>query len=138
MGEFVLYSRDRMGILAVILEGFFEVSAILQSGVYALVYRREVVYVGKSKMMLQRIIAHRSKSGRLRMGGPRCVTFDGVWVLPAPVDHLDSLERKMINRYKPRYNKMLKNNLPPDIAELIATLIPQVPQEPRIYIRRRL
>lgn len=96
------------------LSGFQEVSEVLASGVYALVSKGEVVYVGKSKCMLTRVYSHRSlRSRRAPSWMPiKGIQFDQVFVLPVHVDRLDAVEREMINRYKPRHNNLLKNGLP--------------------------
>ena len=94
-------------------EGFTSVSDILRSGVYALVYRREVVYVGQSKNMLVRIYSHRNAWGDKRRGANRqmpswCpvkgILFDEIFVLPCATDKLNDLEREMIARYRPWHN----------------------------------
>jgi GIY-YIG catalytic domain len=115
------------------LEGFANVGEVLKSGVYALVYRGAVVYIGKSKVMLTRIYTHRSMYARSRkpLGSlpwlSKGIKFDDVWVRPCPSAKLDQLEYEMINRYKPKHNQLLKNGLPvpltPDIQNLIASML---------------
>lgn len=94
------------------MEGFVEVSAILRTGVYALVKDGTVVYVGKAKAMLQRVYAHKnlyaSRSKKPDWMPIKGILFDEVWVRPCRQDLVDELEREMINLYKPRYNKLLK------------------------------
>ncbi len=97
------------------LEGFSDVSAILGPGVYALVKRGVVIYVGKSKSVYQRLYAHRSAASRAAKGKPiptwlpiRGFVFDEVWVQPCTVDALDAVEAEMVERYKPRFNESLK------------------------------
>ena len=98
------------------LEGFIHVPEILQSGVYALIWRREVVYVGKSKTMLVRIYSHRNAWADKRQGAKRNlpswfpiqgVMFDSVAIRPVPLDRLDEVEREMIAKYRPRFNTRL-------------------------------
>lgn len=94
------------------LSGFVEVSEVLRSGVYALAYKGEVVYVGKSKCMLTRVETHR---GLFRRKAPswmpvKGIQFDQVYVRPCPLAMLDALEVEMINLYKPRLNERLKTN----------------------------
>lgn len=121
------------------LEGFVDVTAILQSGVYALVLRGEVVYVGQSRVMLARVGNHRTALGRKKLSGrTRGVVFDSVWVMPVHPDRLDEIEYEMIQRYRPRWNKIWNGGPPPEIAALIGHLIPFAPQPPRAFIRRRL
>lgn len=110
------------------LEGFIDVSRILQGGVYALVHRGVVVYVGKSKVMLGRVYSHRvawgKKSQKAQGLKPiKGILFDAVWIRPCALDQIDELEFAMINLYKPRYNSLLRNGLPVDISTLIAGLV---------------
>lgn len=97
------------------LDGFMPVSEILRGGVYALVYRHEVVYVGKSKEMLTRVYSHRQvwRAKRRKGGVPSWVKtegilFDEVHIMPVAPDRIDEVERQMIERYAPKYNTMLK------------------------------
>lgn len=97
------------------LEGFEDVSVVLQSGVYALVKRGTVIYVGKAKRLEARISAHRQSARRAAKGQKiptwlpiRGFVFDQVFVRPCHVDDLDRLEAEMINLYKPRFNESLK------------------------------
>lgn len=97
------------------LEGFTEASEILRSGVYALCARGVVIYVGKSKAMIARIAAHRTKWIDKRKGRKASnflpipgLLFDQIFVLPVPAHQLDEIEALMIERYKPRYNIQLK------------------------------
>lgn len=100
------------------LAGFANISEILKSGIYVLVLRGTIVYVGKSKNLYSRIYTHRSMYNRKRRGGAapdwlpvKAIKFDEVHVRPCHVDLLDKLEYEMINLYKPKYNQMLKNGL---------------------------
>lgn len=99
------------------LEGFLDSSAILRSGVYALVAKGVVLYVGKSRSMIGRINTHRRKWIDKRKGVPGAdwipipgLLFDEIHVRPCRLDQLDELEREMINLYKPRYNQKLKTD----------------------------
>lgn len=100
------------------LEGFLDCSAILRSGVYALVKAGVVIYVGKSKSVYQRVYAHRTTASRAARGKPipswlpiKGFVFDQVLVYPCTVDELDAREAEMIERYKPRFNESLKSKL---------------------------
>lgn len=84
-------------------------------GVYALGQRGTVVYVGKAKCLLSRIAAHRSMWGRQQKGTSvpswmpiKGIPFDEVHTFPCRVDQLATVEAAMIEKYKPRYNKVLK------------------------------
>lgn len=97
------------------LEGFSDVSQVLQSGVYALVKKGVVIYVGKAKRLEARISAHRSVARTAARGGRiphwmpiRGFVFDQVFVRCVHVDSLDAVEREMIELYKPRFNESLK------------------------------
>ncbi len=95
------------------LEGFHDATAILASGVYVLVAKGTVVYVGKSKCMLVRTYTHRQmQAAKGRKDRPFWIStpgirYDELHVCPCPLDRLDALEREMIHRYQPRYNKKL-------------------------------
>lgn len=97
------------------LEGFTNISQSLRCGIYALVMKGKVIYIGKSKCMLVRIYSHRnakSKKGSLPSWFPiKGIAFDEVHVRSCHPDNLDSLEFDMINLYKPKLNTNLKNNL---------------------------
>lgn len=104
--------------MSLALEGFANVTDILQGGVYALVYKDEVVYVGKAKCMLIRTYTHRNlqRSGKKRLPKSKNadflpikgVTYDALFVQPCHIDRVDALEAAMIERYKPKLNVLLK------------------------------
>lgn len=66
--------------------------------------------------MLVRVYSHRnakSKRGTLPSWFPvKGIAFDEVHVQPCHPDQIDRLEYDMINRYKPKFNNLLKNTLP--------------------------
>lgn len=137
-----------MGNCAVQLEGFIDASAMLQGGVYALCHRGIVVYVGKSKVMLGRVYTHRVAYGQksrkaVGLKPIKGILFDSVFIRPCPLAEIDELEYHMINLYKPRYNSLLRNALPPDISALVASMlgtavINPTPAQNRGTIRRRV
>ncbi len=99
------------------LEGFTDASHILRAGVYALVSRGRVIYVGKSKRMLSRIDQHRAaytakrkrgNSWLIETLGIAAITFDEIHIRPCRLEELDDLEREMITRYQPQYNTKLR------------------------------
>ena len=96
------------------IEGFVDASLALKGGVYALVYRGEVVYIGKAKRMLTRVYSHlhiwaSKRQGRVPSWLPiDGIYFDEVFLRPCHPDDIDRLEREMIELYKPRLNKRLK------------------------------
>ena len=123
-----------------VLDGFVDISVVLRCGVYALLHRGAVVYIGQSKVMLTRVYSHRNAWGKKSTPSrPRGVSFDGVWVRPCRLEEVDGIEIQMIAKYKPRYNIHHNNGLPPDIAALISqlcTLPPPTPiAMPRTYRR---
>lgn len=101
------------------LEGFSDSSAILRSGVYALIRKGSVIYVGKSKAMIARVNAHRKAWADKRrkneswindaLGIPGLL-FDEIHIRPCPLHDLDRLEREMIDKYKPHYNIQLRTH----------------------------
>lgn len=102
--------EDETGV-AMKLEGFVDVSTVLRAGVYALCWRGEVVYVGKSKSVLGRVYTHRSAARRKEFPSwlpIKGVQFDEFHVIPCRPDQLDAVEREMIDRYRPRHNVHLK------------------------------
>ena len=97
------------------LDGFVEVSPMLQCAVYALAKDGVVIYVGQSKKPLARIAAHRAQLGRKSTPDwmpIRCVAFDQIFLRPCRPEDLNALEAEMINLYKPRLNVRVKNRLP--------------------------
>jgi hypothetical protein len=106
--------------MALVLDGFTNISDALRCGIYALCYRGQVIYVGQSKCMLVRVYSHRharnKKAAQLPSWFPiRGIVYDEVHVLPVHPDRLDEVEREMINRFKPKLNTQLKNKLPVNV-----------------------
>ena len=128
------------------LEGFTDVTTLLRAGVYALVKRGVVIYVGKSKSLYARIYAHRHYANRAARGKTipswlpvKGLVFDAVYIRPCSLEELDHLEWQMINLYKPRYNQSLKNNLRPGPLRLVIDGIEiQTSVSPRPQIERRV
>ena len=82
------------------IDGFSDVSEILRGGVYALIWRGEVVYIGKSKSMLARVAAHKKQYGqRTPEWFPiKGVRFDRILVRYEHPDRVDALERQLMSR----------------------------------------
>ncbi len=124
------------------LEGFAEVTGLLHCVVYALVHRREVVYVGQSRRPLARLDAHaigRSRAGLKSTRGLKPFRFDQVFIRACMLAELDSLETEMIARYRPKHNQ---RKLPPASAVELNLLIAAVlastaPPAPVVNIHRR-
>ena len=90
--------------------GFMNVSKLLHCGVYALVRRGEVVYVGKSRRPLVRLYAHMNARGKKmpwKAGYNKEYTgihFDAIWFLPCMLGQLDTLEVHFIKTFAPKHN----------------------------------
>lgn len=104
--------------MPLVLEGFEDVSTLLRSGIYVLVKRGVVIYVGKSKNLYSRIYTHKHFANRGAKGKAvpswlpvKGMQFDEVHIRYCHVDDLDALEAETINKYKPHYNTNLKNGL---------------------------
>ena len=100
------------------LEGFENCSTLLRSGIYVLVKRGVVIYVGKSKTLYSRIYTHKHFANRGAKGKAipswlpvKGMQFDEVHIKYVHVDALDAEEAAAINKYKPHYNTNLKNGL---------------------------
>ncbi len=132
----MLYLKGKMEIYAEVFmeqDGFFDVSDLLRSGIYALTWRGEVVYVGQTVRLFQRLYAH--AMGRLKRKvtmGRKTIkgsTFDGILILPCAESDLDRLEAEFIQKYQPRYNVVGKKivAIPEDIKALLVTIAPELP-----------
>jgi len=70
--------------------------------VYVLCTQKEIVYIGQSAFILQRIGTH--TSGELRK---KKKEFEMVYVIPAENEkQMNKLEEYLIKRHKPKYNVM--------------------------------
>lgn len=127
--------------------------ALLHCGVYALVRKGEVVYIGMTRKLWIRLYAHCNargkplpqKAGQNRNGNG--ITFDDIWVWPCMLGQLDSLEVHLIQKYMPRYNVKDKPRpvmpIPDDIKAILAQMVvikdlPPMEDRPKLYIQRRL
>ena len=137
--------------------GFVNISKLLHCGVYTLLRKGEVVYVGKSTQPLRRIHRHVLNRGKLIKrtinpdAGPavngKGINFDGVWFLPCMLGQLSTLESFFIKKYMPKHNVLGKPNpvmaIPDDIKALLAQMVtitglPPLEDRPKVYIRRML
>ncbi len=140
---------------------YVDVSKLLHCGVYALMQKGVVVYVGKSKKPLVRLGFHANNRGRevdngyldngrrIGRGMPnhngRGINFDGIRFYPCMLGQIDTIEMALIKKFLPKYNKrgMPPIPIPEDIREImkqmgwIKTLPPQ-DDRPKVYIRRLL
>ncbi len=99
------------------LEEFTEVTPVLSAGIYALVWVDEIVYIGRSLSMYQRIYSH--ARGKRRNG----IRFDKVFVWRCRPSDLDRLEYQLIQKHKPRYNVSLKRQPGPPIRVTIRGVV---------------
>ena len=100
------------------LDGFCDISDILRSGIYILVHRGVIVYVGQSKSLYQRIYTHRNLWNKSRRGkaepanwlptNVKGMLFDEVHIQPCALERLNALEREMIALHRPKYNTVHK------------------------------
>lgn len=75
---------------------FPDISTLSATGVYFLIYRGIVVYVGQARSVRQRVGQHISEGRK---------TFDAVSYHPCDVGDLDALERRYILQFLPKYNQ---------------------------------
>lgn len=90
-----------------------DVSGMLGPGVYGLCHGEVIVYVGKARLLIQRLYSHSNTIERLRKGKPalkgmKAIYFNRVMIWPCRLGDLDRVEREMIARYRPRRNSLLK------------------------------
>lgn len=65
-------------------------------GIYFLIKNNEIVYVGKSVCIEARVAAHRSKGEK---------AFDNVIYFECPEEEVDQIEKILIGKLQPKYNK---------------------------------
>jgi len=126
-------------------EQWWDVSVLMRWGVYLLMWRGEIVYVGQSVKLSARVNTHIYSKGKKRtqMLGGRQITgpvFDKVMVMFVPKEDLNRVEKELIERYKPRYNERHKNMpIPAQIKHLLSMLGSPIPeQDTSRFIPRRL
>lgn len=109
------------------------------TGVYLLILKGEVLYVGKSLNIYHRIGQHVSGMRRYKKGlrPPKgkeevpLIEFDRIMVKWVPIHQIDAEEMKLIQRFLPEHNELLKrtfidvSNIP-SVAKLIADAPPRV------------
>lgn len=90
-------------------QGFIDVSTLMGCGVYILAWKGEVVYVGQSRKLFQRITTHCTARGKkkhkLNGRGVIGLVFNQIWVRQCPLAEVDALEKELIQRYQPKYNE---------------------------------
>jgi hypothetical protein len=125
---------------AVVPEGFADVSFLLRSGIYLLMKKDEIVYVGQSVKLAPRVATHAAQRGRKRGKNSVAMFFDRVMVMPCALGELDRTEKELIQRYQPKYNVKQKPVPVMSLDMLIdlmpAPCLPPAP-EPRAFANWR-
>jgi excinuclease UvrABC nuclease subunit len=120
---------------------FMDVSVLGGPGVYMLLHGPRIVYVGKTKHLSSRLYTHyyAARRGKRRLpfglNEPKRMHFNGVKILPLPIDQLDEVECSLIEKYRPHYNSNFKPS-PPELSHLFQRQLP--PPKPNPYQGRRL
>lgn len=106
--------------------GVVEASALLRPAIYFLFHLGALVYIGQSKVPLQRLYAHRSTWGKRkddwrRFGAKpvRAILFDEIFLLRCAPEALASTEEALIRRYRPRYNIIHATAVPVELEALL-------------------
>ena len=120
--------------------GVLSFKALMHCGVYALVRKGEIVYVGKTKKLWIRLYAHcngRAKLPPMPVGyttQKKGIQFDDIWVWPCMWGQLDSLEVCLIQKYDPKYNVKDKLRpimpIPNEIRQLLSQVVVISPELP--------
>jgi hypothetical protein len=107
----------RSGPMAVAVEGFVDVSAILGGGVYILANAGEVVFVGRaSGTMLTKIASERSVDRPKWLGK---VTFDQVLIRRMANDKIAGEVVRLIAEFQPKHNQTVPCNSRPSVDRRI-------------------
>ena len=111
-----------------VAEGFFDVSHVLKAGVYLLLWKGEIVYVGQSVKPCARIATHvvqRGKSRKQSWGSKAlpAMKFDSVQIRPCMLGELDALEKELIERFQPKYN-IKQKPIPTMSLDMLIDLMP--------------
>lgn len=112
--EFEVFEGDFVAPPPEVASGFLSCPSLTCPGVYALLRGDEVIYIGKAKVLLQRLYAHWNMADRIRRGkmvsdrtNIKHIVFTGFKVYPCLYSDLDRVEKQMIAKYRPRYNHRL-------------------------------
>lgn len=107
-------------------DGFIDVSIVLSSAVYALLYRGRVQYIGISKNPLRRIPNHYpAKDGKRHTpnGTLAGFLFDQIMIMPCKFVDLEAKEIEMIQKYHPEFNVKHRAKIKVDVSTLIGHLL---------------
>lgn len=91
----------------VILSSAVSFRSLSPSGIYFLIFEEEIVYVGMSTSIVRRISDH-IQQGRIK--------FDSCFFVTYPVSDLEEMEIRYINRFRPLYNRHVRNARPKDLS----------------------
>lgn len=125
MGRIYSLTSDRIRATLVTMEQLREFSFRWKgepSGVYMLLWRGQVVYVGQSIQMWARVNSHWNNLVRVRKGkrpygnnltAALQIEFDEVKLVYCPKQNLDAMEQSLIQKYLPKHNTNLKREPAP-------------------------
>ncbi len=94
--------------------------------VYCLLEEGEVVYVGQTKSLYNRLTQHywaierRSRKVRFPNLDYETFEFDEVWFRWTTMREIDRLEREFIHRFKPKHNRQMYTELPKAPIDIVA------------------
>lgn len=127
------------------LDGLIDCSPMMQGGVYVLLHRREIVYIGKAKNFLARIYTHRSVWSRQRKGDKiaswlpvKGIIFDQIYLRPCRPEIADSLERELIASHNPKHNTALRTKSTSPLPPLVINGIHIGAMRPKLNFERRI
>lgn len=119
-------------------EGFVDATALMHCGVYMLIHRGEVVYVGQSKSLGERLRTHcRNRNGKVRRSGlygnrvKLGFSFDSIVIKGCMLGELDELEVSMIKKYKPKYNVKHMPAKPCLELQMLIEMMPAICMQPQ-------
>ena len=109
------------------IEGFVDVTVIRRCGVYLLLWRGEVVYVGQSIKLHSRVSnhIHGQSKRQVKLSGKtiRGAVFDQILVMPCALSDVDRIERELIQKYQPKHN-IKHNPKPPIDLQMLLDMMP--------------
>lgn len=90
------------------MDGWTDVSEVLRRGIYMLLHRGKVVYIGKARLPLAFIASHRELANRKQETAwvpARGITFDQVLVKEFSANRIDIELADLLAIYNPKHNK---------------------------------
>jgi excinuclease UvrABC nuclease subunit len=116
-----------------VMDGFIDASCVMDSGVYMLLAKGRVVYIGQAQSMLLRLYTHyHAKRTHGKRPNKKWMGFDEIYIKPCGVHELDGLEQELILRYSPKYNIQHRSSIPFDMRALIDSILVQPKVHPTI------